>query len=314
MRHRSQQVIPATRQTPKKIEPPSPASVQRQRTHFNTYQPPLSPRKPAKPAPNFFPDADSSTFPSSWPEIAALQTEMLQLSLLHSSSVQKNAECQAEAENNLRGKYESVAEAYRAILADEREHQRRLNNRALNLWLKNSHERKDRQGFPEQIQLLSQVAQEVSDLSDNEGRYTLAVREFETWLQNADEVRKSRSHHETSITTPITFIDPLGHTWKEELDALTMNIELCSRQLESLDILGYGEMERLEGSALPRIAQGLKDMTDMMIREIRAIRDIEADIVKSERTWVSQFTARLVASQRPSESGTRVGIWKMGKP
>ena len=314
MRHRSQQITPVSSQTPKKTEPPPPTSVQRQKAQLNTYQRPPSPKKSAKPAPNSSADPDPSMFPSSWPEIAALQTEMLQLSLLHSSSVQRNAECQRESENNLRRKYESVAGAYRAILADERERQRRLNNRALSLWNKNSHERKDRQGFPEQIQLLSRVAHKVSNLSDKEGRYTLAIREFEKWLQSAEETRKSRSHPETSVADPIVFIDPLDHSWKEELNALTMDVELCSRQLESLDILGYGEMEDLRESALVRIAQGLRDMVDMMIREIQTIRRIEADMVKYERTWVSQLTERLVESQYPSESSLRVGIWKRRKP
>ncbi|RMJ21724.1 hypothetical protein PHISP_07406 [Aspergillus sp. HF37] len=311
-RHRSQQVISVTRDAAKKTEPPSPASDQRPKSQPGTHQRPPSPKKPVKPTAPTPVGLEPSPFLSSWPEIAALQTEMLQLSLFHSSSAQRNAEYRAESEDRLRRKHESVAGAYKSILADKRENQRRVNGRALDLWSKNSHERKDRQGFPEQIQLLSQIAQEVSNLSDDTGgRYTLAIQEFEKWFQNADEIRKSRSQHEASNADPAAFIDPLDHACHEELHALGLKLELCSKQLQSLDILGYGDIEALEDSALPRIAKGLRDMTDVMASEIHTIRSIEADIVKSERLWVSQLSDRLVASQRqrPNEGGSRTGIW-----
>lgn len=308
-RHRSQLATPVASQP--KIEPST--NVSRPKAQFSTYQQHYSPRKPTKP-PTPTPDPDRSLIPSTWPEIAALQTELLQLNLLHSSSVQRDVEWQATAEAGLRRKYESVAKTYKSILAEEKEYQRRLNGQALGLWSKNSEERSDRQGFPEQIQLLSQVAQEVFSLSDNAGRYTLVIRAFEDWFQNVEDIRKLRNQSdEESITDPVALIDPLDHAWKEELRDLTMKIELCSRQLQSLDILGYGEIESLEGSGLLRIAIGLRDMTDMMIKEIKAIRSIEADIVKSERSWVSQIAGRLAAQPR-TENVPRVGVWKRGKP
>lgn len=319
-RHRSQQVISVTRDAAIKTEPPSPASAQRPKSQPGRQRPP-SPKKPVKPTVPTPAGLEPSTFLSSWPEIAAMQTEMLQLSLFHSSSAQRNAEYRAESEDRLRKKHESIAGAYKSILADKRENQRCVNGRALDLWSKNSHERKDRQGFPDQIQLLSQIAQEVSNLSDDPGgRYTLAIQEFEKWFQNADEIRKFRSQHEASNADPAAFIDPLDHAYHEELQALALKLELCSKQLASLDILGCGDIEALEDSALPRIAKGLRDMTDMMASEIHTIRSIEADIVKSERLWVSQLSDRLVASQpqRSNEGGSRTGIWvrerERGKP
>lgn len=251
--------------------------------------------------------------PSSWPEIAALQTELLQLNLLHSASIQRSLEWQTESEARLQEKYDLVAGTYKYILADEKERQQRLNAQALGVWLRNSRERSDRQDFPDQIQLLSQVAQEVSTLSSHDGRYTLAIREFEDWFGVVEEIKESRSRSDNGSMDHMCFIDPLDQAWKDELNGLFMKIELCARQLQSLDILGYGELENLEGSALLRVANGLRDMTNMMIREIKTIRDIEADVVRLERAWVGQITDQLIETRPAREDGERVGIWRRGK-
>lgn len=251
---------------------------------------------------------------SSWPEIAALQTELLQLNLLHSSAVQRSVEWQTESEALLQKKYDSVAATYKSILEDEREKQRRLNAQALGIWFKNSRERRDRQGFSEQIQLFSQVAQEISALSGPDGRYTLVIQEFEDWFQAVDEIRESRSRPSSgSMMGNMSFIDPLCPEWKNELNELLMKLELCAKQLQSLDILGYGELEQLEDSALLRIANGLRDMTDTMISEIKTIRAIEADILRLERLWVGQYADRLIETRPAKEDGERVGAWRKGK-
>lgn len=316
-RHRSQIVTPVTiNQAPKKTDRPSSSGVLRQKTQFSTYQQRFSPRSPVKPPSSTATPVDpdsSALISSSWPEIAALQTELLQLNLLHSSAVQRSVEWQTESEAILQEKYDSVAGTYKSILADERERQRRLNAQALSIWLKNSREQRNRQGFSEQIQLLSQIAQEISSLSGPDGRYTLVIQEFEDWFQVVDEIRESRSRFGNGLTGNMSFIDPLCPEWKNELNELSMKIELCARQLQSLDILGYGELEQLEGSALLRIANGLRDMTDMMISEIKTIRAIEADVVRLERLWVGQITDRLIETRPAKKDGERVGAWRKGR-
>ncbi|GAB1214411.1 hypothetical protein ATERTT37_003573 [Aspergillus terreus] len=238
-------------------------------------------------------DLDPSLIPSSWPEIAALQTELLQLSLLHSTFLRQNTEWEATAESEIRDLYDSVATDYRGVLKEERELQRQLNGQALHHWFKNCREHNGRQGFAEQIQVLSQVLQE----------------EFESWLQQADEIRNLRHYTEEALG-PVVFIDPLNAAWKEEVYLTTMKLELCSRQLQSLDILGYGEVERLESSTLLRVAKGLEEMANSMVEELNAIRKIEADIVRSERQWVSQLAGQLPTPKPLHDSTPRVGMWR----
>ncbi|KAL2863937.1 uncharacterized protein BJX67DRAFT_233796 [Aspergillus lucknowensis] len=317
-RHRSQVVTPNTPKTP---QTPSVAGASRSRNQFNTYQQHYTPKKtpkPPTPTPSVTATPDRPPLiPSSWPEIAALQTELLQLSLFHKSSLQHSNRWENDAEKQLQNKYISVARDYRAILDVEKESQRKINGQALHDWLQNSREHNGQQGFAQQVQLLSQIAQEVYDIGDSRGgRYTIAVREFENWLQKVEEIKAARSSYGEGQDSAL-FIDPIDHRWKEDTTALIMKLELASRQLQSLDILGFGEVEALDGSALFRTAKGLGDLMGLMVEELSAIRRIEASIVKSETTGVSQLAQQLIAMQpreNPPKAILRTGNWRRSSP
>ncbi|KAL3461048.1 hypothetical protein BJX64DRAFT_170179 [Aspergillus heterothallicus] len=314
-RHRSQIVTPSTPKTP---TTPSTTVAPRLRSQFNTYQQHYSPKKATKP-PTLIPstpaalDSSSSLIPSSWPEIVALQTELLQLSILHKSSWQHRVQWENDVETQLRSKYNSVARGYSAVLHAEKESQRKLNGQALFYWLQNSHEHNGQQGFAEQVQLLSQVVQEVYDIADGRGgRYTMAILKFENWLQKAGEIKEARLAN-VGGQEPAIFIDPIDRKWKDDINVLIMRLELASRQLQSLDILGYGQVETLDGSALLRISENLDELLTLMVEELSSIRRIEANIVQSETRRVSQLAQRLIKAQpheNPTNGIPRTGVWR----
>lgn len=290
---------------------PSP-TTQKPRAQFSTYQQHYSPRKPTKPptpTPGATSGTDSLLIPTSWPDIAAIQTELLQLSLFHFSSLQQHAEWKSESEYRLRKKYDAVAGQYRSVLADEKSRQHQLNTQSLSRWLQNCRDRQGPHGFSEQIQIFSQVLQEVSDLGIGEvtGRYTRALAVFEEWFQQADYIRHQRET--TGAVDGSVFVDSLDKAWKEEMYALHAKLELCARQLQSLDILGFGEVEQSSQSALTRVAQGLAESIQLMIQEIRVMRNLEVDIVRSERECVRRIATEL-AGQRRKMSAPRVGVWR----
>lgn len=323
-RHRSQIVTSAA--PAKRVETPSTSTptTPRSKASFTTNQQQSSPTKKTtvkstaaatSTAPT---ELDTSLIPSSWPEVAALQTEVLQLHLFHSSSLQQHAEWQADSEAQLWKKYDTVAQMYRAIVNEEKEWQRKLNGQALGVWLQNIQEHNGRLGFAEQTQLLSQVVQEVTDLTDDVGgRYTLSIQTFENWFRKAQEIRNCRNQLDQDAAADlVVFIDPLSRSWRDELDSLSMKLEICSRQIQSLDILAYGDMEHLlHDSTLVRTAKGLDEMLNLMLDEVNSIRKIERDIVTAERGWVSQLTEQLTASvgtTTPSrgEQGMERGLWR----
>lgn len=304
-RHRSQ-MVPSTA---KPIQPDPAPAAQKSRPQFSTYQQHYSPKKPTKPptpTPGAAPGPEGLLVPASWPDIAALQTELLQLSLFHSNSLQRHADWKAESEARLRKKYDHVAGQYRSVLGEEKQWQSQLNAQALEHWLQNCRDHQGPHGFPEQVQVLSQVLQDISDLvAGVGGRYTRAVETFETWFEAAQTVRHLRES--SGKLDGEVFIDPLDPSWKEEVHALNLKLEHCARQLQSLDILGFGEVERLQQSALARVILSLTESIKLMMQEIRAMRTLEAGLVRAEREAVSRAASQLAGSAE--RSAPRVGVW-----
>lgn len=300
-------MVPATA---KPVQPDPASASQKSRPQFSTYQQHYSPKKPTKPptpTPGAAAGSDGLLLPASWPDIAALQTELLQLSLFHSNSLQRDADWKAESEACLRKKYNDVAGQYRSVLGEEKQSQSQLNAHALDRWLQNCRDCPGPHGFPEQIQVLSQVLQDISDLvaSGASGRYSRAVEAFETWFEEAETVRLLRASSGT--VDGDVFIDPLDQSWKTEVHALNLKLEHCARQLQNLDILGFGEVERLEQSALARVTHGLTESITLMMQEIRAMRALEAGLVRAEREAVRRAATELAG---PLErSAPRVGVW-----
>lgn len=288
--------------------PPDPTpATQKSRPQFSTYQQHYSPKKPTKPptpTPGAATPSDRLLIPTSWPDIAALQTELLQLSLFHSRSLHKQADWRSESEARLHQKFDDVTSQYYSLIEDEKRRQSQLNAQALDCWLQRCGDHQGAYSFSEQIQILSQVLQEVSDLGtcDMNGRYTQVVEAFENWFEGAQFVR----HHRESkgMLDGDVFLDPLDQSWKEEVQTLNLKLEYCARQLQNLDIQGSEEVEQ---SALARIARGLTESTMLMMQEIREMKALESELVLSEREAISRLAERLMGPQE--RIAPRLGIW-----
>ncbi|KAL1970478.1 hypothetical protein VTN77DRAFT_4122 [Rasamsonia byssochlamydoides] len=320
VRHRSQVLGAAASQALKQTDGSSSLpKVKPPRPQFSTYQQHFSPKKEPKPPTSTTvssrsSESDAGSIPASRPDVAALQTEYLQLYLLHSSSSQRNAEWRTNSEKELRKKYDSVAGLYRVLLAEERDAQHLLNVRALHHWSANTQKNHSCSDFAAQIQTLSRVIQEVMDLSEpHGGRYTKAVRIFEDWLERAVQIRDKRRRSETAPLDTLDeepdFIDPLDRAWKGEINALNAKVELCLRELQNLDIAPLDELGNPD-AALLRIANGHKDLLISMMEELKAMRTIESEIVGLERSWTARTTDRLRAVDESDMRGPRVGAWK----
>lgn len=318
MRHRSQVVGAAASQAVRQTEGSSSLpKAKPQRPQFTTYQQHFSPKKESKPPISAIissrsAESDAGSIPASRPDVAALQTEYLQLCLLHSSLSQKHAEWRMNSERELRKKYDYVAGRYRALLAEERDAQRLLNIQALHHWSVNMQRHGSCSDFAAQIQTLSRVIQEVVDLSEpHGGRYTQAVRIFEDWLERVVHIRNSRRRSEIdTLADEPEFIYPLDREWKEEVNALSAKVELCLRELQNLDIFSPEGLANSD-AALLRIANGHKDLLISMMEELKTMRKTESDIVRLERSWTAQTADRLRAvDESSSMRGPRIGAWK----
>ncbi|KAK2741003.1 hypothetical protein FQN55_008558 [Onygenales sp. PD_40] len=296
--------------------------------NFSTFQQHFSPKKGSKSKPPVptaatscpVTTSEATTDPnSSHPHVLALQTELLQLHLLHANSLQSRREWESNAEQHLRKQHKGVVAKYRMILAREKAAQRHVNTQALHRLSDDIRNNNSRYDFAGQIQILSRVVQDVADLTDRTGpggRYTACVRAFEEWVTRAGRVRharKSTTDTTTTNTPTCQFIDPLSHKWKEEVAALSAKLDLCARELDCLDVRDeyqrqhYDHHEREQGqaqdgrpfgavasSALARTVCGHRALLASMLEELEVMRAVEADVVGLERVWVRREVGGLL--------------------
>lgn len=291
------------------------ATTVKPRPQFTTYQQHFSPKKeaPRTVAAGDRRNTGKSVAGSELPlETIALQTEFLQLYLLHSSSLQQSAEWKLAAERQLREKYNEVAASYKTILDEERHIQEQLNLEALYDWSVESTSLADHNhgvSFQEEIQSFSRVTQEVADMTaDGAGRYALAVQVFEHWLDRVDYIHQSRENQDDDGDPQ--FIDSLGSVWRNEVDDLTIKAELCLRELSKMTIFVIDENEFCDkhgNSALVRIARKHRDILMCMIDELKSMRAVELETVNMEQAWIARAADQVEIDHGMS---IRAGIWR----
>jgi hypothetical protein len=251
--------------------------------------------------------------PASRPDVAALQTEYLQLYLLRSLAAQKDVESRISSERHLRKQYDSVTKAYRGLRAQEKHTQTTINLTALQQWSGNIDERESRDSFASQLQTLSRVIQEVTDLSEpHGGRYLQLVRTFEQWMRTVERVKESRKELSSDAVRPEepAFIHPLDQAWKDEIRTLNAKVELCLRELQSLGIGKLQDTEQLADSALFRIAKGHEGILAMMVDELKAMQKIEVEVVNLESLWIAHAADQLRSVDDENRvRNTRRGAW-----
>ncbi|KAH8700664.1 glucosamine-6-phosphate isomerases/6-phosphogluconolactonase-domain-containing protein [Talaromyces proteolyticus] len=306
----------ATRQ-PEKL---GPALLKpQQRPAFNTFQQHFSPKKEREAVRLSVTESNTrkadSSIPASRSDVAALQTEFLQVYLLYSSSMQEDAEWRSMTESKLRKRYNKVASAYQGLLAEEKIAQRQQNLKALHDWSVDCDNPANRLDFATQIQSLSQVIQEVAHLTEaDSGRYTLVIEAFEDWLAKLENVRESRREIPGFDMDPdqVQFVYPMDRAWRDEVDALTSKAEYCLRGLQNLALFALENSQHADSSALMQIARGHRDFLILMVDELKAMREIELEAVTLEKAWVSRAADQLhtLEDEQPRQVKPRQGAWK----
>lgn len=176
---------------------------------------------------------------------------------------------------------------------------------------------KGRYDHAEQIQILSRVLQDVTDLTESQnGMYTLTMRRFEEWLEHVMDVRHDRERQQRNmpdeeIDLNMDFIDPLDAEWKEGVDTLTAKVELCSRELDCLDIgldVQEGEHDHA-GSALFRTMKGHRTLLASMLDELQTVARLEMEVLEWERVWVKNAVDKL-GSTNSETSLQHCPIWE----
>ncbi len=268
---------------------------------FSTLQQHYSPRKTAKTsASSLIPP--SATKQSSDKAVAApilrLQTELLQLHLMHGPSATVQRQWEASAELNLKQHFEDVrATHWRSHIAKQKA-QERINIKALKEWIEHD------SGFdsPERIQTLSSSVQDIYRTIDIDGRFTQLVKTFTQWTDTVQIIWQARREQRVGSRFDFEILEGLGDDWKAESAAISRKITTCVKNLERLPM-------SVDGSSLGTMMKVSQSLGACVIEELGIMQTTERQIVKDETAWVEEGISFL-ATDKLRMQPHRKGIWQ----
>jgi len=276
------------------------------RPAFTTLQQHYTPKKSAK-APTLSMIAASPTKVANAhvlsSEMSRLQTELLQLHLLHRTSAKIQRQWEDSAESTLHHLYDDVAEGYRALRFKQGEAQERTDLQALRVW-EASH---DRRSFSEKMGLLSRTLQDLSNMDSEGGKFAHVVTTFERWLVMSEDAKELGQRSNSSDTQGIEFLESLGEGWRADVAALETRV--ASR---TLDLKRLGQP--LEGSSLAYLVEICSTLAAQMSEELRSMREIECEVLAREAAWVRRavdcIDAEYECEAKNAKSAIRRGVWQ----
>jgi hypothetical protein len=197
---------------------------------------------------------------------------LLQLHLLHEDAAEVSKNWELSAKRKLRSKFDEVASIYQVMLEHERSGQEQKNLQALLEWTGD----KTSASLVEHIQALSGPLHELPSLVQIGGRFQRLLGAFEQWMSWVEEVRSARQSQTECGQRPI---EGLGDAWKAENAALMRKLTSFSRDLSGLS-------QPVAGSSIASIVSSCEALLDGLLKELRVMQGIEADVVSKEEEWV----------------------------
>lgn len=270
------------------------------RPAFSTLQQHFTPRKTAKAPTSAFlhPVADTSTH-SLPPAINALQSELLQLHLMHEASALTAKRWESSAKQSLRTKFDEVAGLYGVMREYERLGHEQKNLMAFREWNGTN----TTSGLVEHIQTLSGPLHELPSLMESGSRLNRLVDAFDGWLSEVEQVWAARnSPGRTSADAES--LGGLGESWEEQNASLTRKLTVFLRQLDKLP-------QPAPGSSIACIVSSCKQLLDGLLIELQVMRTIETSIVAKEKTWIEE-RLRVIAQDMGSQViPSQTPAWRM---
>lgn len=279
----------ALKQEPKKIGRPA----------FSTLQQHFTPRKTGKAPTSTFihaPEPVNHVLP---PEIIALQSELLQLHLLHEPSALSMRQWELSAQKVLRMKFDEVASLNQVMQEKERFGQEQKNVLALREWNGST----ARSGLVAHIQALSAPLHELPSLLDPGGRFFHLVEAFSNWFSRVDQVwsvRDGSCGHGGETQS----LAGLGDAWKGEHAAMTRRLTAFSRHLDSLP-------PTVTGSSIAHIVSRCQTLVQGLLSELQIMQATEADVVSREEHWAEERLRSIAQDFIDVDLGTEEGAWRL---
>ncbi|KAF1938634.1 hypothetical protein EJ02DRAFT_457690 [Clathrospora elynae] len=260
---------------PSRREPVLEEPKKTNRPAFSTLQQHFTPRKIGKAATATFlnpaPITGTQSLP---PEIGNLQSELLQLHLLHQSSAQVSKRWELSAKRSLHTKFEEVSSLHQIMLDNERAGQEQKNLQSLIEWSTGG----SAAGLVEHIRILSEPLHELPSLVESGGRLQRLVGDFEHWLSSVRELQSARQRP-SGDKDALETVNSLGDSWRAVNAALTRKLTALVRDLDRL-------AQPSPGSSIACIVDTCTSILRGILDELQIMQMIEADVVMMEKAWV----------------------------
>ncbi|KAF4996246.1 hypothetical protein FGRMN_4602 [Fusarium graminum] len=281
----------------------------RLRPAFSTLQQHYSPAKSSAPKPltsTFLAPPSPSKLPANVAasaETSRLQTELLQLHILHRDAPTADAAWRASAEHKLGDRFSHLATASKEVDDREKAEVEKENVLALRQWAIGG-------GLEERVQVLDSVMSGLWALEEPGGRYARVVRRFERWAERMCEIEEARRDGGALLQeSDVIFIGELDSAWKDECTGLVRRLDTLKRQLEQLGDFAHDEAEAdtTERSSLQRMVEGSRELVHGMLTELNVMEDIEGDALSREEEWIE----KMIRGEDMDDTPRAGAVWRV---
>ena len=215
-------------------------------------------------------------------DIRHIQRELLKLHILHSSWANNQERWQKSARIHLQKRFEALKERHVEIADISYQTQELKNRSALVDWCRNA------QGpeMGKKVYILSSCIHEISNDAGFGGNYSLTVQAFHTWYDRAQTIRGSRKYDKTHGTAELEYVEEIGATWQDDVNALQRRLGTLTGDLRALGSASAS-------SNLGQVLALLHDLIIDMLTELDCLRSIESELIAQERLWFGEQIATL---------------------
>ncbi|OTB18033.1 hypothetical protein K445DRAFT_56293 [Daldinia sp. EC12] len=305
------------------------------RPAFNTHQQHYSPAKSLAPKPltsTFLAPPSPSKLPANVAisaETSRLQTELLQLSLLHRDAAAVDSEWRSSAREKLGARFARLVADNEALVKLERHGVEARNIAALVRWGKsssgggNSNSRSGL-GLEEKIQILDEVLNGIWQLGEPGGRYQRVVASFEAWAERmASIISAQRSGDVDGLIAggEVRFLGDLDRTWARDCESLLRKLEGWRAALRDLGDVDSDDDNHdnhnnhdpaLADSGLARMVAGARALVQDMLAELKVMGEIERDAARTENEWITRMNKAIEDEDDDTPAARAyVPLWKL---
>ncbi|OHE92001.1 hypothetical protein CORC01_12692 [Colletotrichum orchidophilum] len=303
------------------------------RPAFSTLQQHYSPAKSLAPKPltaTYLAAPSPSKLPANvalTAETSRLQTELLQLHLLHRDLPQVTSQWHASARQKLAARHAELAASAKDLAALESDAVERLNVAALRSWAATGPSSSSSSSsaaaggkastpiipLEDRIQRLDALLTSLWSLDSPGGKHHRLVRAFERWASTLSDLEAARARAEDSgdpsalldDNSDVRFGGGLDARWKDEAAALVRRLEGWDAQLRELEYRGDDDngdesdttaaaastttTTTTQVSSLERMLDGCGSLVKDMLDELAVMQNIEAAAVQRENEWIKRM-------------------------